>query len=129
MLPLSADELHEVTAEIGFAVWRTQILENTVGDYLVFAHKITPTVAKSEVESMFAKAGKSTLGQLLREIQAIGNVPQHVIEELDSFVSERNWLIHHSRHETHTDMHFATLRAALMTGGAVESKRRTDSRG
>jgi len=114
MLPLSTNELHEVTAQVGFAVWQIQVLENTVGAYLVFVHKVTPTVAKNEAESMFAKAGKSTLGQLLREIQATGNAPQHLIEELDSFVPKRNWLIHHSRHETHTDMYSVTRRAALI---------------
>lgn len=114
MLPLSADELHEVTARVGFAVWQIQILENTVAAHLVFVHKVTPTVAKSEAESMFAKAGKSTLGQLLREIHATGNALQHLVEELDSFVPKRNWLIHHSRHETHADMYSATRRAALI---------------
>jgi hypothetical protein len=55
----------------GFAVWQIQILENAVAAYLVFVHKVTPTVAKSEAESMLAKADKSTLGQLLREIHAL----------------------------------------------------------
>ena len=114
MLPLSADELHEVTAQVGFAVWQIQILEGTVVAYLVFVHKVTPTVARREAESMFAKAGKSTLGQLLRQILATKEAPQHLIDALDSFVPERNWLIHHSRHESHADMYSCTRRAALI---------------
>lgn len=65
MVPLTQDRLHEVTAQVGIALWQTQITESTVGAYLVLVHKATPGQARTEVEGMFTKAGKSTLGQLL----------------------------------------------------------------
>ena len=63
---------------------------------------------------MFAKAGKSTLGQLLRSIQATGTAPQSLTESLDAFVPTRNWLVHHSRHESHHEMYSTAGREALV---------------
>jgi hypothetical protein len=114
VLPLTLDQLHEVTAQVGFALWQTQIAESTVGTYLVLVHKATVGQARAEVEGMFAKAGKSTLGQLLLSIEATGTAPQSLIDALDAFVPRRNWLVHHSRHESHRDMYSAAGRAALI---------------
>jgi hypothetical protein len=113
MLPLTADELHEVLAQVGFALWQTQITESTVGIYLVLVHKTAPRQARSEVEAMFTKAGKSTLGKLLRAIQSTGAAPEDLVKSLDAFVPKRNWLVHHSRHENHRDMYSVSRRAAL----------------
>src|SRR5438105_4947727 len=114
MLPITPDQLHEVTAQVGFALWQTQITESTVGAYLVLVHKATLGQVRTEVEGMFAKAGKSTLGKLLRSIQATGTAPQSLVDALDAFVSRRNWLVHHSRHESHRDMYSAAGRATLI---------------
>ena len=113
MLPLTPDELNDV-AQVGFAVWQTQILESTVGTYLVFVHKAPLAKARAEVEAMFARSGKSTLGQLLRSIQATDNAPPQLVEPLDAFVAKRNWLVHHSRHESHRDMYSISRRSALI---------------
>jgi len=94
MLPLSPEDLHKVTAQVGFALWQIQVLELAVGGYLVRVHKITPAVAKAQAQAMFARAGKSTLGQLLRELNATGNAPQHLTEALDaSSRSAIGWFI------------------------------------
>jgi hypothetical protein len=111
---LTPEQLNEVTAQVGFTLWQTQVTENAVGAYLVFVHKVSPGKARSEVEAMFAKAEKSTLGQLLRAIQAAANPPQRLVESLDSFVEKRNWLVHHSRHESQQEMYSAVRRAALI---------------
>jgi hypothetical protein len=39
MCPLTEEELHEVTAQVGFALWQIQVAEETVGAYLVFVHQ------------------------------------------------------------------------------------------
>ena len=55
MLPLTEAELHEVTAQVGFALWQTQVAEEAVGAYLVFVHQVTPSKAWNEVEAMFTR--------------------------------------------------------------------------
>ena len=113
-MPLTEDELHEVTAQVGFALWQTQVAEDTVGAYLVFVHQATPAKARTEVEAMFAKAGKSTLGQLLRAIESSGTAPQNLVDALDAFVEKRNWLVHHSRRETRKAMYSASGRETII---------------
>jgi hypothetical protein len=114
MLPLTTDELHEVTAQVGFALWQTQVAEETVGVYLVFVHQASPSRARAEFEAMFAKAGRSTLGQLLRAIESTGNAPQHLVDALDAFVEKRNWLVHYSRRECRRAMYSGSGRAAII---------------
>jgi hypothetical protein len=114
MLPLTPDQLYEVTAQVGFALWQTQITESAVGVYLVLVHNATPGQARTEVETMFAKAEKSTLGQLLRSIQATSTAPPSLVAALDAFVPRRNWLVHHSRHQSQRDMYSTAGRAALV---------------
>ena len=114
MLPLTEAELHEVTAQVGFALWQTQVAEETVGAYLVFVHQATPAKARTEIEAMFEKAGKSTLGQLLRAIESTGSAPQHLVDALDTFLPKRNWLVHHSRRESRQAMYSAEGRATII---------------
>ena len=114
MPPLTPEQLHEVTAQVGFAVWQVQILESIVGAYLVFVHKVNADTARSEIEAMFEKAGKNTLGQLLRAIRATASPPQNLVKQLDAFVPKRNWLVHRSRHESHAVMNSAQGRAGLI---------------
>ena len=119
MFLLSDAQLAEVTSEVGFALWQIQILESAMGTYLVLVHRATPATARIEVEAMFAKAGKRTLGQLLQAIQATEDAPPQLTEQLDGFVEKRNWLVHHSRHESHSEMSSDIRRAALIHRIAV----------
>src|SRR5437899_5521685 len=114
MFPLKPDQLAEVALEVGFALWQIQILEATVGVYLVLVHEASPATSRIEVEAMFAKADKSTLGNLLRRIQSAKKGPQQLIEQLDRFVEKRNWLVHRSRHESHRDVYSDSKRSALV---------------
>ena len=113
-MPLTETELHEVTTQVGFALWQTQVAEETVGAYLVFVHQATPSRAREEVEAMFTKAGKSTLGQLLRAIESTGDAPAKLVDALDAFVEKRNWLVHHSRRECRKSMYSASGRATII---------------
>jgi hypothetical protein len=115
MLPLTEAELHEVTAQVGFALWQAHVAEETVGAYLVLVHQATPSKARDEVQAMFRRAGKSTLGQLLRAIESTGNAPQALVDGLDAFVDKRNWLVHYSRRECRKDMYSASGRASIVS--------------
>jgi hypothetical protein len=114
MFSLTEEELHEVTAQVGFALWQTQVAEETVGAYLVFVHQAKLSKVRSEVEAMFAKAGKNTLGQLLRAIESTGNAPQHLVDALDAFVEKRNWLVHHSRRDCRLAMYSVSGRTTII---------------
>ena len=119
MPPLTEDELHKVTAQVGFALWQIKAAEETVGAYLVFVHQATPSKARSEVEAMFAKAGKSTLGQVLRATESTENAPEHLLDALDGFVEKRNWLVHHSRRDCRRAMYSASGKTTIIAQRAA----------
>jgi hypothetical protein len=68
MPPPSENEFAEVASYIGYAVLQTQILEQVLGFYHVMVHKISIDTARTEVETMFVRTEKRTLGQLFRAL-------------------------------------------------------------
>jgi hypothetical protein len=68
-MALTAEEFSEVASHIGHAVWQIQVLEETVALHLVLVHKADAKAARRDVTTMFSKAPRQTLGQLLRGIR------------------------------------------------------------
>jgi hypothetical protein len=113
MLPITADKFADVTALVGYTVWQIQILERVLASHLVMVHKLQLGAARTEVESMFHKVGKQTLGQLFRAIENEGGAPAALLPRLKQFVDERNWLVHRSRHDNRKDIYTARPRLRL----------------
>ncbi|SRR6266496_3075581 len=113
-MPLTAGEFAEVASFVGHAVWQIQILEETVAVHLVLVHKADAKTARRDVEAMFAKASKQTLGQLFGTICDTGKGPSDLLSRLEHFVNERNWLIHRSRHENRKDLYSDATRPQLV---------------
>jgi hypothetical protein len=113
MLPITADEFADVTALVGYTVWQIQVLERVLASYLVMVHKLQLGAARTEVETMFHKVGKQTLGQLFRAIENEGGAPAALLPRLEQFVDERNWLVHRSRHDNRKDIYTARPRLRL----------------
>ena len=113
-MTLTAEEFSEVASYIGHAVWQIQILEETVALHLVLVNKADAKAARRDVMTMFAKASKQTLGRLLRGIRDTRKTPSELLSRLEPFVHERNWLIHHSRHENRKDLNSDSGRAQLI---------------
>ena len=109
-----AEQFYEVAALIGHAVWQIQVLEETVAVHLVLVHKADAKTARREVEAMFAKASKQTLGQLFGAIRDTGKSHSDLLSQLEHFVDERNWLIHRSRLENRKDLNSPTKRPQLV---------------
>ena len=105
LLPLTAEEFAEVASFVGHAVLQIQVLEETAAVHLVMIHKTDAKTARREVEAMFAKASKQTLGQLFSAIRDSGKGPSDLLTRLEHFVDERNWLIHRSHHENRLDLY------------------------
>jgi hypothetical protein len=113
-MPLTAEEFAEVASFLGHAVWQIQVLEETVAVHLVAVHKADAKTARRDVETMFAKASKQTLGQLFGALRDTGKGPSDLLSRLEHFVNERNWLIHRSRHENRKDLYSDVRRPQLI---------------
>ena len=113
MLPITTEQFRDIISEVGHVVWQIQVLEGVLGSYLVLVHKATPASARADVEAMFVKTHKQTLGTLLRAIRDTGAVAP-LVPRLEKFVDERNWLVHRSRHEDRTALYSEAARLALI---------------
>jgi hypothetical protein len=113
-MPLTAEEFADVASFVGHAVWQIQVLEETAAVHLVMVHKADAKTARREVETMFARASKQTLGQLFSAIRDASKGASDLLSRLERFVDERNWLIHRSRHENRKDLYSDTRRPQLV---------------
>jgi len=111
ILPLHPADLHEVYAHVGEAVWQIQFFENTLVHYSAMVFKIPPKFAAVEAYAILENTAKKTLGQLLKELRSHSTVPDNFLQE---FLKERNWLVHRSRHENHTDLYSQEKLIALI---------------
>src|SRR2546430_16780024 len=99
MPPVTPDEFAEVASVVGYTVWQIQVLEQILASYLIMIHKLEFGAARAEVEAMFVKVEKHTLGQLFRNIKDTGGAPAALLPRIERFVDQRNWLVHRSRRE------------------------------
>ena len=114
MLPITPGEFANVMSEVGFAIWQIQILEQGLAYHLVLVHKASAKTARADVEAMFVKTEKQTLGRLLKTLRDDSLLASKILSRLESLVEERNWLVHRSRHENRTDLYSRAKRLALI---------------
>src|SRR3954470_20832166 len=107
------EEFSELTSLVGYAVWQIQVLEQVLASYLIMVHRITTATPRTEVETMFLKTAKHTLGQLFSAIRKTGGWSESLLPRLERFIVERNWLVHRSRHENRSDLYSPVKRTAL----------------
>jgi hypothetical protein len=105
MCGVSPDEFSGLTSLVGYAVWQIQVLEQVLACYLVMVHRITADMARTEIETMFVKAARNTLGQLFTAIRNTRGAPEDLLPRLERFIDERNWLVHRSRQENRIDLY------------------------
>jgi hypothetical protein len=70
--------------------------------------------ARFEIEAMFSKTAKQTLGQLFGAIRDTGQGSSDLLVRLEKFVNERNWLVHRSRDDNPSVLYTTATRLALI---------------
>jgi hypothetical protein len=78
-------------------------------------YQVSQAETQEEIEAMYTKTKSYTLGRLYKIINEIESSSPHFVEQLENFVDKRNWLVHRSRHECHTDMYIPQRRKALVS--------------
>ncbi len=104
MESVSLDEqVREVYARFGLAVYQAQCLEHGLVNALVFLDLIPNKrrIAKSAsewaalVDSFMEARFELTLGKMIRALKDITVVPAELRDQLANALSKRNWLAHH----------------------------------
>lgn len=90
------DYLKQVYFFQGSCIWQFQLFEDTLSKFIVLALKLDSDEAKKEAIQILEKQKKTTLGQLIADLKKRGNVPSDLDEQMESFLLDRNWVVHHS---------------------------------
>jgi hypothetical protein len=114
MLRIRPEDFADITRRVGFAVWQLQALEQVAACHLIMVHKATPATAREEVQRMFQKTEKNTLGQLFGQIRDASSGAASFLPRFEILVDERNWLIHRSRHQNRKDLYDTVARQKLI---------------
>jgi len=80
----------ELFIEIGHTLFTVQRLESALCHYIALVLHESPEQATQLLEGSL----KLSLGRLLRTMKQKGVVPSGFEDRLDSFLQERNWLVH-----------------------------------
>ncbi len=96
--PMNADLLGNMFASIGAGVWYTQWVEGLLQTYVAFKRDIQDrnTVTEAEAEGIIMKVRKSSLGTVLKFSEAATVLSNDLQNKVNSFNSERIWLIHYA---------------------------------
>jgi hypothetical protein len=108
------DELHELFAAIGSAVWHLQFLEDVLVTYLTMRLRLTSRASKERGYQILAEERQRTLGSLLTEARKADLVHGDVAEGFKALLEERNWLIHRSMNDVNDELYSAEGRNAFL---------------
>ncbi len=97
--------LQELFFRVGLCLWQIQSFEYTLSQYLVFVHEYEPAMARTEVHGLFEQAERKTLGRLVQELRRKNPPADTIFLKTEQFVEKRNWLVHRSRIQNHTDLY------------------------
>lgn len=104
-LPIDSADVEILNKEIGSAVWLIQALEDTLAHLITIVLKLPQNAAIEEADKILDATRKKTLGRLLGAIKDSIELPQGFEKRVDTFLLERNWLIHRSWRLHHTDIY------------------------
>lgn len=107
MRPIDPAHFVELHKRLGLALWHLQAFEDCLCKYIVIILKLPPSRAEDEMIAILRKLESKTFGQLMTELKK-ANTTSSVSElerRLDRLLIERNWLVHKSWAQHHTDLH------------------------
>lgn len=111
---MTPDELHDVYAGIGAAVWHLQFLEDVLATYLTMRLRLRWPVTPDQAYGALASERRRTLGSLLKDARDAGLLRGAVADGFAVLLDERNWLIHRSMHEVSDGLYGADAREAFL---------------
>ncbi len=96
-----------VHVALGTAMWQSQSLEDTLCAFIAIVLRIKPTDAEKEIRLLLDTLHSKTLGNLIAELRKFrsGTAVSTFEARLNRFLAERNWLVHSSWREHHSDLY------------------------
>jgi len=113
-LPIDQNDLESLNIEIGSAIWLIQALEDTLAHLITIILKIPKNAAIEEADKVLDSTRRKVLGRLIGTIKESIELPEGFEKRLDDFLVERNWLVHRSWRQHHTDIYHPDKLEALL---------------
>lgn len=118
-----SDEVKEVYAVFGLAVYAGQCLEHELVNTMMFL-KFIPEKGRNirnqaewehDIDAFYAGHFRKTLGQMIAAFKNCTTVPDDLMENLSTALERRNWLSHHYFRERAADFLFSNGRKKMIT--------------
>lgn len=111
------DELDALYRSIGKGIWQLQNVEDALHTLLAIrvGMKTPGSVAKERALEILAKYRASTLGTALRLVKENGALSKSLLDRLDAWKIERDWVVHRSVHENGADLYTDEGRQSILS--------------
>ena len=108
------EELHKL---IGMALWHSQAFEDTLCRFIALILKLPPSRAETEMMEVLESLETKTLGALIAELRKANssNSVSEFEQRMNRYLTDRNWLVHKSWREHHTDLFNPSALPALFS--------------
>ena len=99
----SAEQVKEVYAHFGLAIYLSQVLEHGIGNALVYASLIPNNIGKirsssewhEKFDQFLGAHFEKTLGRMISALKTELTIPDDLESLLSAALKNRNWLAHH----------------------------------
>lgn len=93
---LDSEQVREVFARFGLAMFLTQALERQLAIFLASKHGESQGISRAQFDSLLGSNFQQTLGKLVRDLQEHKvSIPSNLQQDLENALKQRNWLAHH----------------------------------
>ena len=126
---INHDDLHDVYAATGAAVWHLQFLEDVLVTNVTMRLRLRPKTSEAVAYSILARERRRTLGALLKDAKAAELLVGPTADAFHLLLDERNWLVHRVVNEFADNLYQTDARLALLarlrtlTDRAIELKK------
>lgn len=100
-IPAKNEEVREVYARFGLAIYSAQCLEHGLVNAFLYLHLIPSKMPRShskewedDVDSFASKHFEHTLGRMIKDLEGFTNVSPNLSKKLSEALKIRNWLAH-----------------------------------
>jgi hypothetical protein len=93
-LDLESDQVREVYAKYGAAMYFAQVLEHGLANFVIFSRAGKTLRSEADADALFQELLSSTMGRQLREVLVEEDLPEELIARLRNALRIRNFLAH-----------------------------------
>jgi len=100
-IPAKSEEVREVYARFGLAIYSAQCLEHGLVNAFIYLHLIPskmpeyrPKEWEDEVDAFTSKHFEHTLGRMIKDLEKFTNIAPNLSKKLSQALKIRNWLAH-----------------------------------